>query len=56
VTAWVENQYKGDSVLSIAIRMIDERTDWNSAEPYWRDREYSDATYRPRLVIIVRQA
>ncbi len=56
VASWADNQYKGDRILTIAIRMVDERTDWDSAEPYWRDREYSDAAYRPRLVITVRQA
>ncbi|MEM2251000.1 MAG: DNRLRE domain-containing protein [Candidatus Hadarchaeales archaeon] len=53
ITNWADNQYKGDRILSIAIRMVDERSDWNSAEPYWYSKEWGTPSQRPYLVVTV---
>jgi len=54
ITNWVDNQYQGDSTVSIALKMVSERSDWNSAEPYYYSKEWGTANQRPYLEIVVK--
>ncbi|MEM2251250.1 MAG: hypothetical protein QW626_04035, partial [Candidatus Hadarchaeales archaeon] len=51
VTSWVSDQFAGDKIVSLAVKAVDERSDWNSAEPYWYSKEYETASLRPYLLV-----